>query len=627
MRPRPFRPRLELLDDRCLPSFSPAVNYPTGDSPGATATGDFNGDGVPDVAVAANGSSGASRILLGNGDGTLRSVGSFEQRIIAQSMVAGDLTGDGVLDLALVGDSSPAVHVLTGNGDGTFQAPLQVELGGVPDSVGNPGVANPGVVVAGDLNADGTLDLVVGGSRSWAIPDDYGAFSLYTLGEVNVLLGHGDGTFAAPLHYSSGLVTDFTDVALADLNGDGNLDVAAAGVNDSWYGQYSWYGALQAFLGTGDGGLQSSAALGTNDLRSVAAADFNGDGKTDLVASYYWSGDTFALFVGNGDGTFQAERAIPGDLYRASLAVGDFNRDGRIDIAAAGQFGNDVRVLLGKGDGSFRASEGYPAGSDTVDLALVDLNGDGFADLVTANNFSDDASVLLNDGMWPPLDAPTVTVSDAAILEGQTGTRYATVTVRLSAASSGTVTVGYSTAAGTATAGADYQAVSGTVSFAPGQTNRSILVPILGDRVPEPDETFAVTLGAATGASVADGRAVVTIRDDEPRVTITDVTKKEGHAGTTLFVFTVTLSAAYDVPVTVHYATADGTAKAGEDYTAASGTLTFSPGQTSKTITVAVRADKQSEADETFFVNLSGAPNASIPDGTGLGTILNDDRR
>jgi len=113
--------------------------------------------------------------------------------------------------------------------------------------------------------------------------------------------------------------------------------------------------------------------------------------------------------------------------------------------------------------------------------------------------------------------------------------------------------------------------------------------------------------------------------DDEPRISVNDVTKAEGKSGTTSFTFTVTLSSVYDAAVTVNFATADGTANAGNDYTSASGTLTFAPGETTKTITILVKGDNKKEANETFFVNLSGASNALIADGQGLGTILNDD--
>jgi hypothetical protein len=138
-----------------------------------------------------------------------------------------------------------------------------------------------------------------------------------------------------------------------------------------------------------------------------------------------------------------------------------------------------------------------------------------------------------------------------------------------------------------------------------------------------------VNLTSAAGATIADGQGLGTIVNDDaplPTLSIGDVTKFEGNRGKTSFTFTVTLSAPSTETVTVQYATADGTATVSDrDYTAKSGTLTFRPGQTSKTITVAVRGDKKSELDETFLVNLFSAQGASIADGLGVGTILNDD--
>src|SRR5262249_24472475 len=161
-----------------------------------------------------------------------------------------------------------------------------------------------------------------------------------------------------------------------------------------------------------------------------------------------------------------------------------------------------------------------------------------------------------------------------------------------------------------ATAGSDYQATSGTLTFATGQTSQTVSVLVNGDRLPEPDESFVVNLSNPTNATIADGQGLGTIRDDEPRLSIGGETRSGGNSGTKPFDFTVTLSAAYDQPVTVNYARADGTATAPSDYTAASGTLTFAPGQRSKTVTILVKGDRVAESDETFFVNLSNPTNA-----------------
>jgi probable HAF family extracellular repeat protein len=221
---------------------------------------------------------------------------------------------------------------------------------------------------------------------------------------------------------------------------------------------------------------------------------------------------------------------------------------------------------------------------------------------------------------------PTVSIGDVTVTEGNAGTTDAVFTVTLSAPASEEVTINFATANGTASAGADYAAGSGTLTFAPGETTAHVTVAVNGDPNPEPNETFQVTLSQPAGAVIADGQGVGTIVDDEPRLSIHDVALAEGRNGTTLFVFTVTLSAAADVPVTVDFATANGSATAGSDYEAHSGTLTFAPGETSKTIFVDVNGDRSRESNETFFINLSDAVGALIVDGLGVGTIQNDDR-
>src|SRR5581483_1871659 len=149
-----------------------------------------------------------------------------------------------------------------------------------------------------------------------------------------------------------------------------------------------------------------------------------------------------------------------------------------------------------------------------------------------------------------------------------------------------------------------------------------------GDRLPEANETFSINLSGATNATIADNQGVGTIVDDEPRISISDVSKIEGKKGqTTSFTFSVTLSATYDQPVTMSFKTTDGTAKTSDqDYVAKTGTLTFAPGETTKTITIVVNGDSKKEADEAFYLDLFGnSSNSLFTKNRGLGTILNDD--
>jgi len=230
---------------------------------------------------------------------------------------------------------------------------------------------------------------------------------------------------------------------------------------------------------------------------------------------------------------------------------------------------------------------------------------------------------ILND------DLPNLVINDVTASEGNAGTTNFTFTVSLSApAGPGGVTFDIATANGTATAGVDYVANSLTGQTIPaGSSTYTFTVQVNGDTLNEATEIFFVNVTNVVNAVVVDGQGVGTISNDDPlpSLSINDVTVVEGNAGTTNAVFTVTLSAASGQTVTVNYATADGTATQPADYTNTSGTLTFTPGQTTRTITVPVIGETIPEANETFFVNLSSSTNATISDNQGVGTITNDD--
>jgi hypothetical protein len=326
------------------------------------------------------------------------------------------------------------------------------------------------------------------------------------------------------------------------------------------------------------------------------------------------------VLLGDGDGSFTAIGSYALGNYPSWVALGDFTGDGKIDIAV-GNASGIMSVLYGGGDGTFSSPVNFDVGGRWT---VADFNSDGWCDAAMLNDGS--VSVLINDQSWPP-PPPTVRIGDVTVTEGNSGTAAATFSVSLSAASTETITVAYATGNGTAT-DSDYQAASGTLTFAPGETEKTITVLVNGDRLGELTETFAVNLSGATNATIADGQGVGTIVDDEPRISITDVTRSEGKKGkTTLFTFTVTLSAVYDRTVTMSFATANGTATTGnKDYVAKSGTLTFAPGETTKTITISVKGDSKREGHETFYLDLFGlSSNALFTKNRGTGTILNDD--
>jgi hypothetical protein len=187
----------------------------------------------------------------------------------------------------------------------------------------------------------------------------------------------------------------------------------------------------------------------------------------------------------------------------------------------------------------------------------------------------------------------------------------------------------FATQDGTAkVSGSDYFARSGMLTFSPGQASKTLTIRVIGDTKIEADETFFVKLSAATNASIIDESGTGRILNDDPtppKVSVSGFSATEGGTGLKAFSFKVTLDQAATKPVSVKYATSNGTATSGSDYNSASGTVTFAIGETVKTITVFVRGDSAKEADETFFVKLSSALNATIAVGTGKGTIRNDD--
>ena len=261
------------------------------------------------------------------------------------------------------------------------------------------------------------------------------------------------------------------------------------------------------------------------------------------------------------------------------------------------------------------------------------LDGVTLAELSMDNIRAKDASVIQKwdaalDTAEPAV--PSLSVADVSVKEGNSGVKLMTFTVILSAATAGPVTVAYSTADGTATSGSDYVAASGTLTFAAGETSKTIEVKVKSDKVAESNETLTIRLANADGATIADGSATGTVTNDDaaatlPALSVGDVSMREGDSGTAELMFIVTLDKAATGPVTVNYATANGTATAGSDYAALTGTLTFAAGETSKMVHVVVNGDTAVEAAETFSLTLSGATGATIADATAVGQITDDD--
>jgi glucose/arabinose dehydrogenase len=221
----------------------------------------------------------------------------------------------------------------------------------------------------------------------------------------------------------------------------------------------------------------------------------------------------------------------------------------------------------------------------------------------------------------------TLSVNNATVGEVAANASF---TVTLSQSSASTVTVNYATANGTAIAGSDYSSVTTTqLQFPPGTVTRQVDVPILQDAFDEASETFFLRLSSPVGATLADAEGLGTITDDDPapNVSVNDVVTVEGNSGNTPAVFTLTLSAQSGQAVVVPYATANDTALAGSDYVAASGSVTFPAGTTTRTVSVSVRGDTVDEPSEAYLLNLATPTNATLGDAVGQGTIADDDGR
>ena len=239
----------------------------------------------------------------------------------------------------------------------------------------------PYAVAVGDFNGDGKPDLVVPNVSATT---------------VSILLGNGNGTFQAQSQYQAGYSP--IAVGVGDLNGDGKLDLAVVNNGNDSNGQP---GTVTILLGNGDGSFTTGKTFGTgNGPDSVAMGDFNGDGRLDLALSNYniGRGNSVAVLLGKGDGTFRKYVSYQTGSAPESVATADLNGDGMLDLVTANELADTVSVLLGKGDGTFQAKVDYGVGKDPIALAVADLNSDGKPDLAVVDLGSDSLSVLLGNG-------------------------------------------------------------------------------------------------------------------------------------------------------------------------------------------------------------------------------------
>jgi len=387
----------------------PPGTFAVGIRPASVAVADVNGDGQLDIVTAnsgdkANGYAGTVSVLLGDGKGNFAPdsnssqglpAGTFAVGYGARSLVVADVNGDGRPDIVTANFDAGTVSVLLGDGKGDF----------APDSYSSRGFSagtfavgkGPVSVAVADVNGDGHPDLVTA-NGGYYISSLYG----YRGRTVSVLLGNGKGSFTPDPYRSPGLPagtfavgSDPDSVALADVNGDGRLDIVTANYNDN---------TVSVLLGDGQGnfapdphsspGLPPGAfAVGTSPAY-VAVADL-GNGHADIVAANQLD-DTVSVLLGNADGTFQPAQSFAVGVEPNAVAVADFG-NGHPDIVTANQLDNTVSVLLGNGYGTFQPAPSVAVGSSPESVAVADF-GNGHPDIVTANFTADTVSVLLGNG-------------------------------------------------------------------------------------------------------------------------------------------------------------------------------------------------------------------------------------
>lgn len=607
-------------------TFAGAVNYPVDFNPECIVIADFNGDGKLDLAIGnffgGPTSSGTVSILLGNGNGTFQTAVNYAAGT-PEDLAVTDLNTDGKLDLVVASYSANKATVLLGNGNGTFQT-------AVPYSTG-PGPA--GVAIA-DFNGDSKLDLATANLGS----------SIISVNSISILIGNGNGTFQDPVNHD--LDTRATDITARDLDGDTKQDLIVVGVDVD---------AILVLMGNGNGTFQGpvSYATGGNEPQKLDLADFNGDSKIDVVTVNANIPSSYSVFRGVGNGTFLAAANTPSRNQSWAPIAGHFDADGKPDLAITNNNFDLVDVFLNSPTVfavNILATQGVAV---TAQLALfIDYDTSKTAGSFTASiNWGDGTSATAGTVTTNPAGgfdvmgthtygAPGTFNVNIEVVDDNNNFARATSTATVKAATTTTVSssvnpsdLGQSvtfTATVTASAGTP----TGTIQFKDAGNNLGTPVALNASGVAT-FSTSSLTVGTHTITAEYSGAAGFEASSGtlpggqvvrpQPSLSVDDVSVAEGDSGTKTLTFTVSLSAASNLTVTANFATGDASANAGSDYQAATGTLTFNPGDTSKSVEVTITGDTTNEPDETFVLNISNPVNATVSDGQGVGTIVNDD--
>jgi serralysin len=424
--------------------------------------------------------------------------------------------------------------------------------------------------------------------------------------------GHGDGDIGWASIMGVGYyenVTQWDDGTYYDSNNGGSGANYNKGPDDlAVITTYNGFGYRPDDRGDSSGSASPLALNGTS-VSDKGVIETSGDV------------DVYSFITGAGNVTLNVNSFLPGPNLDIQADLYDAN--GTLVTSSNPVTGLHASMAMNLAAGQYYLHiDGVGVGNPT---SSTPTGYSGYASL---------GSYAITGSIIDPGQIAQLSVGDVIVNEAN-GT--ATFTVTLAGNASGDVTVNYQTGDGSARAPGDYEAKSGSLTFTSGgATTQTIVVPIVDDAVVEGVESFVVNLRNALGATIADGQGTATIHDNDASVSIGDASANEGNLATSKknagavtykdMVFTVTLSNSVNHNVVIPWSTADGTAtSANQDYVVASGTLTITAGATSGTITIRAIGDNNSEPNETFVVNLGAVSGAAVTDGTGTGTILDDD--
>jgi hypothetical protein len=389
-----------VLGTATLGTSAEAFAWTTSQSPATAAepqsivATDFNGDGIPDLAIGTNGTAatkniGSIDILLGKGDGTFQAAKTYAGLAGNQLIIAAPFVTSGPQDILVANNSTATTSnglIFVGDGKGSLGAGTTLSLG----------IDTITAIVNGDFNGDGKQDFIVAG-QAFGVP----AF--------NVFLGNGNGTFnGGTLNATSDM--PITALGAGDFTGQGALDLAVVHSD----------GTVDIFLQDGVGDFYPNAGTQAGSSpTSIAIGDFNGDGKADLAITNS-AKDNTSILLGKGDGTFNSIASPPTGSDPKAIAVGDFNADGIADLAVANSSAETVTILLGKGDGTFTAEPVLDTGNTPVSLAIGKFNGQDTADIAVANE--DPASTTSTSTIFLSQLTQSATVTASGIAPASAGT-------------------------------------------------------------------------------------------------------------------------------------------------------------------------------------------------------------